>query len=282
MPVSIGCSGNGTCIDVLNVSGSTIQFRNNSTKVVYSPRLKTSTTTTILVSPDLKIGSLSIVTTGGTVLNSHFPQEGQGEAVVTQANFERPGQTRHKLFSYWVAIAAFVVAAILAFALGSQLNKNAEEVYCQEQNLTQEECQEQAQLGQLPKPGGRIGLFVVGGISIAIALALVVFWIYAEGPKGYASYGVCKQRDKFASTWKWVMPRSGLRKFLCQVFGSCECAADELNMKCLIHSVKTDSLYGWDSVGAAKSKSSSDVCFCCAEGTSVCYDVVKNKTCNKK
>jgi len=284
MSVSVGCKTeeDAMCVQVYNVSGVSIGFQNNVTKKVSPAKLPSGQVTPVTLSDQVKPGSFAIINfSTKEVLVKSFPTENEGKIVVTSKGFVRPVLKRQKIFTYWIPIIGFLIVAVLAFAFIKPVQTYYLQQACESENLDAQECENELRVNAINVKKPTL-LYVIGGISLFISLLLLGFWLYAEGPWGYASYGACKKRTGYTTLWKWVQPRSGLRKFLCTVFGSCECAADEMNLDCLVHSLGNDGIFSWKEEEAAKSKSSSDVCFCCSKNDNLCFNVVDNKTCSKQ
>jgi len=136
-----------------------------------------------------------------------------------------------------------------------------EQAYCTQENESAGTCQEMAELGQVSTS---TGAYIAGAvIAFILSIVLIVMWLFAYGPMKWASYDACKAKKNFGSQWFWVMPRSGFRKFLCTMFGACECAADGLALDCNMTGVVSEQDFQWREEDAAKSTSPTDQKFCC-------------------
>jgi len=180
-----------------------------------------------------------------------------------------------------------IMLAIVCGVMSSKVKANNQLAYCQTQNLGESddfgdsqdsECGDMEALKGFPAKNGG---YIAGAVIFALlGLACIALWMWAFGPFSWCSYSKCKAKNGYGSTWKWVMPRSGFRKFLCQAFGACECASDILQASCAAMGASAGEGFKWNEIRAAKSTSKTSICFCCAkEGSGTCIDQLTNSVC---
>lgn len=280
--VTVGkCTKGPTCYRVVNLTSDTVTFYNTQNGTTYSKAtIKGNSSDNVQLSRDLNTaGALSIVSASDAskVYVASFPQEGQKVVTVGGAQGIRPSLTKYFNFYFWPVIGLLLLAAILCFVFMSKVKQQTYARFCEKQQLEGEEC---AEMLATDSPSVPNKSFVAGAaISLVLMVAMVVFWLFARGPLAYASYSACAKKQNYGTVWRWVQPRSGWRKFLCTVFGACECAADSLQEACKNYSVMQNSGFSWQEEDAAKSTSATSECFCCDSDTGVCRDIVTGEPC---
>jgi len=283
MSVTIGCQSKDTdaCYEIVNLTKDTIAFYNKKTKETYSATIPATTKQNVLLSDSINVaGALSIVSSSNpqTVYVANFPQAGQSVIDVGGSQEIRPSLSKYSNFFFWPIVGVLLIASILCFVFMSKVKQATYQEFC-EQHQTDSgiECAEL--LATQPPSVPNKGLIAGCVIALILAITLIVFWLLAKGPLGNASYSACTKKENYGTVWKWVKPRSGFRKFLCSVFGACECAADTLNEACTNYSAVYESGYAWNEDQAAKSTSSS-VCFCCSSQSGTCIDPLTQTPCD--
>jgi len=281
--VSIGCESGNNCYKIINATNETVALYNKKTKDLYTKAsISKGTQQNILLAEDVNVaGTFSIVSVANPsiVYVENFPQAGTSIVYVTGPNTVRPSLAKYKRFFFWPIIGVLVIIAILCFVFMGKLKTKAYSDFCeQDQTDSGIECAEL--LATQPPSVPNKGFIAGASISIILIVALIVLWLLSFGPLGFASYSACAQKQNYGTVWKWVQPRSGFRKFLCSVFGACECAADSLQEACSEYSIVTGkgSGYKWNSDDAAKSSSSS-VCFCCNSKNGECVNILTQDPC---
>jgi len=250
------------CIKIWNKYGKTIGFVDATTSSSSSKLISNFTIA------DSTIGSVDVYKTALKINiveadTLKFIQKldlSQSNIVVQSRDFYRPSILRGYKFSFILPFVLFFIIAILAFVFSSKIKSQTMEEYCQERHLSGQECANELSLGG-PSYGKANTLIAIGVFCMMICMFfLVCFFLTFQ----FVRYSTCSKRKYFGTTWKWVKPRSGIRKFLCSVFGVCECAADGLDNDCDVTSmVDYDAEETWDAVAAAQSSSQTNTCFCC-------------------
>lgn len=267
-----------TCIDVANVTGAELEFvMPDGTAVPGAPKIDPHSRTNVGFTGTLAVGSLNVVRTSDKVLMARFPPEDSTVLIISESS-ERPSLKTYKSFVFWVPIVGFLVTAIIALVLNSHLKRGRIQEFCTKFESS-EACIEAIETGQMPNPNST-GLIAAGTISAILGFAFLGLWLFSAGPLGFASYSQCRAKTGFGSTWNWVMPRSGFHKFMCKVFGVCECAADGLAQECEVYSIlEGGNDFAWNESAASKSSSKTNICFCCDKDGKGCVDVERNAPC---
>lgn len=203
---------------------------------------------------------------------------GVDSEVIVSPGFFRPFRYAGRYFTFWIPIIGFLIVGILSFVFASKMKTSTLRTFCETNNFSDQECQDQIEDGMGPSLSGSTGLKGFGIFSFVLSVIFIVLYVYVLTTK-FVSYSTCAKRVGFGTQWKWVKPKSKFRGFLCSVFGACECASDTLNYECLTYSFdKQDNVFVWDETGAAQSSSPSKTCFCCDRyGGSACVSVELDK-----
>jgi len=270
------------CISFVNYSGEDIRLMNSLTHICYG-ELPKNKITLYSITPDIQ-QALSMI--GQKNGHNYGPvPEGQESVIIYSYEDIRPSLKNYKTFWFIPVAVLFLVIAIVAGIMAHRVKINNYKSFCAQDRgfgsgnaqLDSQYCIDRIQEGDASP--GNTGYTVVAIIAGIFFVGIIALWLFAAGPLSWTSYSNCQKKNGYGVYWKWTKPRSGFRKFLCTVFGACECSADRLESVCSTKSLTGELNLQWDETKAAKSKSKTDICFCCEKNGGPCINPITSNEC---
>lgn len=283
-PVSVGCKKiEGTvCVTIINRTPNDAYVANGSTNYCTIPK---NNITPVSIQKNALTG-MKIVGTDGF----DFGMIGtKTRFLLLPFDKERVPLSKWKRLWFWPVIIIFTIAAIVAGVMSQKVKENNYKSFCKQdrgfgsgnESADTSYCVDRIQMGETSASNG--GLVFLSVFCGFLTLVLIVFWLFAFGPLSPdISYQDCAAKDGFGIYWNWVKPKSKWRRFLCSVFGACECAADGLAVSCNQGGTTSEWQYRWDEKSARKSTSKTNKCFCCegTAGKSQCISSITQYLCS--
>ena len=266
---------NWVCLEVSNLTNESIQFSFNKQVIP-----NTVVDGGAIVKFSCNFPAANQVVIAGVKSGTDYGNlnDATSTLVVFPKNLVRKPLTSSKSFPFYIVWVLCVATIIIGAVFAKKADAMKFQAYCQSENLSDEECQENIEMGNATGGPSSTPMWIIVCVAAVVLVAAIVFWIFADGPLRWATLSECKQRTAFNEFWFWVTPKSGFRKFLCNTFGACECASDVLQSACARRSQESDRSYSWDEKAAAMSRSKTDTCFCCASHG--CIDPIQGTFCS--